>query len=221
MDWKVLAAVVVAAAIILSGFLSSSDMLKGLKDSIPDLFSIFSQNTTRSISLKADLNADLQTLELTDFDAITIISKNPSEIIAGKEKIDLSKESSVNLSISKFLGKYTLNFVANTIGLEGKADKIYISTIGVIPTEKIMTVKISNFKAESIKITNTSFKILGSKATSDNMAINDGKVALKLDNEDLKIENYNGDLDIRGSYVSLNGKLSRLAIAGKNKIEIK
>lgn len=221
MDWKVLAVILVIVAIIVTGLLSSSNALKGIKDSFTSLFSGVSKpNAKGNISLTATILADITTLSLGDAELISINSTRPDvQIMIGKEKLDLSNVNNAFIQIENFTGKETIYLNNKTMSLEGNAEKVLVSPIGIIPVEKTASISITGLKADAIVISNLTIKQLSTGAIGQ-ISVNNDKVSTRLDGDKITIDNYFGNLNVNNA-LGLSGKAERISIIGNINIEIK
>ncbi len=205
MDWKVIAAVIVAAAIVVSGILSSTDVLKGfggVSDTISSVFRGFQGNGNVSLSGSLVVNASSIVLENADRLSISADSIN-SQLTIGSEKINVSKANPATISIEKFTGKITIGLKERNVSLRGKAKSVLIDSVILNPSGKTVNVEIKDLNinkpekfeeiAEQVKVLNTSFVSFGTGA-SGSLNIKD-RASINLESDVIKIESYNGNFN--------------------------
>lgn len=215
MDWKILAAIIVAVAIVVSGLITTdvfSNVLSGLKQGFGGFLSSEKGNISFSAALK------IQDTINTDTSASSIIldfSPN-SDFYIGNEKFDFNL-SSVLLEINNFTGNLKIEFSNKTISINGNLEKILITNIGIIPhKEKTVSVRTENLKVDSIKIYDISLQRFSYIADG---TINTDKAVINIDNEQLELGKFDGNIEVSDT-VNLNGLTDKILISGKQQISI-
>lgn len=219
MDWKILAVIIVAAAIILSGLFAKPgiDIFKGIKESLGNIISTFSppQQNITGVSLNALLSAEKGEIRFGNLIDSIALEFVQTEFFVGTEKIVLN--ASANMKIEKFDGKLDYNF-SGQASLDGKAETIFVSEIGIFPHEgKTVSVR-GDIKTDSIKIYNTTLQKLS--LNSSGILSSNEKFTAKIENEILELSDYKGDMEISGPLTKLKGFANKITIYGKNKISI-
>lgn len=216
-DWKIIAAVAVAAVIILTSIFASTDALKGLKNIFSGLNLFPEQNVVRKILVSALLAAyGNQALSIEEAEKITIDFVPNSNILVSGQTLDLTNLTSVSIRIEKFEGKSIINFTTNLITIDGAAQKVFVNDIGIASEQA--AVKTTDLRVNSIKFVNAEPKQL-SLLVSGTMTV-DSKHSMKFDSEQLTIDNYFGDIEARGYLLSINGYASKLAATNNLKLAI-
>ncbi len=247
MDWKIIAALIVAVAIVVSGFLSSGgfnlaappapsgtaaqnpsgsnplgpigDFFSGAADVVSNVFSgtPAGKNVNRTLQVSGELSVESNAIILnTPANSVDVEFGAPVSMNVGSEKINFSDGKKI--SIGNFAGK--LGIYANrTVILDGSAEIITVSGIGIIPhSQKAAQIK-ATASAKSIKAYNASAGSLAFNATGS-MNIGNGKVILKPENELLMIENFMGNLDMSGASLALDGFSTKVMLNGKEKVSV-
>ncbi len=236
MDWKVIAALVVAVAIVVSGFLASGginftgtaasppipaqnplgganpigDFLTGAKNAVSNLLSgtATENNVNRTLQISGALTMEDNVLMMnTPASSIVMSFITPASMDVGNERINFSDETRV--SIGNFTGRLDI-YSNSTIAIDGSVEMIYVSNIGILPhTQKTVSIKIAA-SVQSIKIYDAGAN-LNLNATGS-LNIGQGKIMLKMDSEPVRIENYKGNFDISGASLGIEGLSTRVLL---------
>lgn len=234
MDWKVIAALVVAVAIVVSGFLASGginlsgtaaapaqnpsaganpvgDFLNGAKDAVSNLLTgtASEKNINRTLQVSGALSLENDVLRLnTPTSSVVLNFNTPASMDIGNERINFS--GGTKISIGNFTGK--LGIYSNaTVLIDGSAETIDVSNIGILPhTQKTAPIKIAA-PVQTIKIYNAGAGSLVFNATGS-LNIGQGKVILKASSESIRIENYRGNFDISGPNLNLEGLSTKVLL---------
>ncbi len=143
---------------------------------------------------KISINGKIEKIEL---------SADSGYFLVGKEKFELKKSSIV---IENYNGE--LDFGKNSITrLKGKSNKIFFNGIPITGSPEIK-ISLENSDYNYLKLTNFYLSSLNYKA-SGIVRIDNEKVLIKLDNDDFKIEDFSGNLNIRGDKLEMNGEIKR------------
>ncbi len=224
MDWKVLAAILVAVAIIISGFIGSGMKLPSIH--LPDtgifvnlkrgIGNILGTNVTGHIPITATFSGGGE-LKTGDAKFIELKLKTASSFIIGSENMNVSPNSIIK--INEFAGQVNINVKDRSLDIDGIAEKIYVSEIGILPhAGKTIAVKGSP-EFYYLKIDNTAAS--GSlKADAGTMKINGKKIILNISNTSINPGNFAGNIEI-GDEVNLTGKTDEISVSGEHLIEIK
>ena len=231
MDWKIIAALVVAVAIVVSGFLASGginfagtganpigDFLTGAKDAVSNILSgtASEKDINRTLRVSGSLSIEDGLLKLNSpASSVEIGFNTPASMNVGSEIIQLSDgETAV---IGNFSGMLDI-YANNTVLIDGNAETIYVSNIGILPhAQKTVSIK-SASSARSIRVYNISVGSLNLNV-SGSLDIGQGKVAIKAESEPLQIENFKGNLDISGASLAIEG-LSEKVLLNREKISV-
>lgn len=245
MDWKIIAALVVAVAIVVSGFLASGginftgtgasqpgpaqnpsaganpigDFLTGAKDAVSNIFSgtAAEKNINRSLQVSGSFLMDDSLLKLNSpASSVEIEFNTPASMNVGGEIIRLS--DGVITSIGNFSGRLDI-YANNTILIDGNAENIYVSNVGILPhAQKTVGIK-SASSAKAIKTHNISVGSLNLNI-SGSLDIGQGKVILKAEKEQLKMENFKGSLDISGASLAMEGLSTKVLLESRERVSV-
>lgn len=245
MDWKVIAALVVAVAIVVSGFLVSGgvnipgvgstsetaqnppeaqsnpigDFLSSAKDAVSNALigTMAEKNINRTLQVSGSLAMEDKALKLnTPASSIAIEFSAPASMNVGNQIINFSDVTRV--SIGSFIGK--LDIHANgTIIIDGNAETIHVSNIGILPhAQKTALLKVTA-NVKSAKIYNATADRLSFNATGS-MGIGQERATLKISSEPVQIENFKGNMDISGSSLILEGLSTKVLLNNREKVSI-
>lgn len=215
MDWKIVALIIVAAVIIISGLLGSSDVFGNLQ-SIGKIFSGFaSTNVSRDISVTGIISVNEVSTKIQP-QYLEVSTNAPAVLFIGNEKIELNHSSVI--SINNFSGSAAI--LIKGIDIDGSAEAVYISDIGILPHEQsTITVRASSARFDSARFFGEADKL--SFNASGSVGLNQFKIALKLDSEIIEIGKYRGQLNITGNSVMLEGFANAVSVSGNHSIVIK
>ena len=123
------------------------------------------------------------------------------------------------------MNKYTgeISFDSGKIlKLRGRATKVCGNGIPVEPkTNGILKVSLDNdFSYTLLNIENEISISKLSYATTGKISINDGKNIFNLDNEQINLKNFVGDINAENSEFKMSGFVEKLDIAGETKISL-
>lgn len=247
MDWKIIAALVVAVAIVVSGFLASGginltgtaaspsgpaqnplsgtgsnpigDFLTGAKDAVSNLLSgtATEKNINRTLQVSSSLSMEDGLLKLNSpASSVEIEFNTPASMNVGGEIIRLS--DGVITSIGNFSGRLDV-YANNTLLIDGSAENIYVSNVGILPhAQKTVSIK-SASSAKTIKIHNISVNSLNLNV-SGSLDIWQGKAILRAEKEPLKMENFKGNLEISGASLAMEGLSTKVLLEGAERVSV-
>jgi len=237
MDWKVIAALVVAVAIVVSGFLASGgvnltgtavaapaqnpsagtesnpigDFLSGTKDAVSNLLAgaASEKNINRTLQISGSLSMNDDALRLNTQASSVVINFNaPASMDIGNERINFSDETKI--TIGNFSGKMDI-YSNSTAIIDGSAETIDVSNIGILPhTQKTAQIRIAA-PVQAIKIYNAGAGSLAFNATGS-LNIGQGKAIIKASGEPVRIENYKGNFDILGANLNVEGLSTKVLL---------
>ena len=145
-------------------------------------------------SEKLEINSKMDKIELK------ISSGN---FFVGKEELKLNKASIV---IDGFNGKLIFN-KNNIEKLDGKTENIFVDGISITSSSN-MKILLENSDFSFLKIHNFHLDDLNYR-TSGIVKLNNGKVLVNLNDEDFKIEEFQGDLELVRDRFKLNGIIKK------------
>jgi len=177
------------------------------------------ETNKNEISISASLT--IPTLKLNEkFDKIEIIPNSNTILYAGDSKVDMKNSENTNIIIENFQGELSFN-ENNISNLQGKAGKVLINNVP-ISSQSEETIKLSienNLKYKTIKIENIAINEI-SYITKGSINIDREKTIINIDNEEIKIKNFKGNLEIQDKIFNIQGYLNKLDIEGKSIISI-
>ncbi len=217
MDWKILAVIIVAAAILISGLLGSGT-LGGIKDTLGKIFSgiSLSGNISRDISLVGMISVREGNIKMQP-QSLEVSTNAPSVLFLGNEKIELNQSSVINMN--NFTGTAAVDFTKG-IDIEGSAETIFISGIGIFPHEQSAIAVRASVSFDSAKFFDATSDKLYFNA-SGTVGLNGFKMTINLENEIIDIGKYKGQLNITANSVALEGLAESVSVLGNNSITVK
>lgn len=162
---------------------------------------IKTSNNLRGIKIEAKLSSPEKVSVSGKIDKIEL-STDSGEFIVGKEKFESKKASIIIEDYDGELdfGKY------NITKLNGKSNKIFFNGIPITGNE--IKISLENADYNYLKLTDFYLGYLYYRA-SGIVKIDNEKVLVKLDNEDFKIEDFKGNLSIRGNKLEIYGEIKK------------
>ncbi len=244
MDWKIIAALVVAVAIVVSGFLASGginltgdnfqlpvqnpqtssnpigDFLAGAKDAISNVLSgtgiTTEKNINRTLQVSGTLAMEGNVLRFNSpASMIDLELSSANSINIGSERIDFPEGAKV--SFGNFSGKLDI-YPNYTVAADGTAETISASNIGIVPhSPKKVPVRLAA-SVKSAKLYNASISF--NMNATGSLDVGQGRIALKVYSEPILIENFKGDVNIAGSNMVIDGYSTKVLISGSERISI-
>lgn len=123
------------------------------------------------------------------------------DFIIGKENFELDEASVI---INEFNGQIILG--KNNLTANGNAKKVFVEGIPITGKSDIKIILDNNYNY--LKLTNFYLDSFSYK-TSGSVKLNNEKAIINLENENFKIENFRGSLEIIGNRFKLNGEVSK------------
>lgn len=218
MDWKVGAAIAVAAIILVTAFFAGGFALPSWNGGgMTGFFTAFSGGAAKNVTVDA-------VLDIVDFgmatkaDAIEVELLNPSsEITVGNSLVDLSSRQSVKMIVKGWDGKITVN---GSLFLDGTAEEIEIDGIILTPTDKTSKLFLSGLAFADLDVKKVSLNGLRFPEADGYVYIDSGKTTIRLDAEPLEFQNFVGDVRIDTS-LRLSGIAGKLTTSGQNTVDIR
>ena len=177
------------------------------------------ENTTR-LKFNAELNVPDLNLE-GNFKKIEMLGSSKSFFTVGDQKFNLGNNSNNYLIFNDFVGEISTK--ANTVmSMKGKASRVTVNGI-IVSSQSRDTTKVNfegGFNFNSLEIKD---KVIIRKLeykTSGIIRLNEEKNIFNLDNEEISIEGFIGDLTIENSKSKFDGNVRKLDIKGDSKISI-
>jgi len=168
------------------------------------------KSTPQSVSIneKVDINAKLELPNKLDINSniekISLKTSKDEKLQFGNQIIELTKKSSI--VIDNYQGKLNIN--SKNLSLEGRASKIFVNGIPIKQSSGSAT-KISfenSIKYEFLELTNFNINNLQYQ-TSGNININKDKIILNIENEEIDLTGFEGDLTINNNQLKLKGSI--------------
>jgi len=165
---------------------------------------VISNNKLNLIEIDSTLTSPEKIKVKGKIGKIDLRTGDPNVFFVGKERFDLDK---VSIIIDDFDGDVNFN-KKNITKFNGKASKIFIEGIPITSDSEIKVYFEGEFKYNYLKLNNFYLNSL-SYVTSGIVKLNDDKAIINLDNENFKIEKFQGDLEIRDNRFKLKGVVKR------------
>lgn len=147
------------------------------------------------------------------------ISKIDNFLYAGKSKFDLNQLSETYIIIFDYNGELSFNN-ENILKLKGKSSKILINGISATPTSDDMKIYFDDdVEYNYLKVNNIFLSPL-SYITSGSIDLNDGKININIDKEEIKLGKFRGDVEACGEEFRIWGETERLEVVGILDIKI-
>jgi hypothetical protein len=160
-------------------------------------------NLETSANLNANLNLPTELTIATGINKISLKTNNPANLIFGDQKIELSEKTSI--VIDEFQGSLRIN-EKELSEFEGKAKRVFINGLPISQksnsNSKISFEEIVVF--DYLKLEDFFLRSLAYKA-SGTIKINQDKIAINLNNDNFKINNFQGKLELTKKNLRLNG----------------
>ncbi len=134
------------------------------------------------------------------------------------EKFDLSGSQNNFIIIKEYNGK--INFDSDVLALNGKAQKISINGVPLLPhSTDSLNIILDNFNYRYLKINDGVFiDRIEYNATGDIDV--EGSTNLKLDNDFIILENFLGELNIENKKINLKGDVERINTRGDTQVSV-
>ncbi len=216
MDWKVAATLVIVAGILLGAFLATSAGPGGGMTGFLTAFGSGSRPT--NISFVASLSPAAAGFDSSDVSAEIVFSGTGSKVFVGSERLDLSSQESVEMSIEGFSGKISIDDIKNA-DFDGTASKVVVNGISILPSGDRQKFSFSRIRFESLKINNLRLPGLKISSATGFVDLDGGKVSFKADGEPLEIGSFTGGLSV-DALLKIAGTTDHLLLSGKNRLSI-
>ncbi len=180
---------------------------------------IKNDSSNNSIIISADLTIPVLSLN-SEFERIIIKSYSDSFFYVGDKKFPLSNSKENYIVLTDYEGE--ISFDEKTISkLKGKVMKISINGIPVVSkTDKKMKIYFdTDFNYDSLEIPENIF-IKKIDYETSGVIILDKKTTINLDDENLIIEKFYGNLKIENKHFKIKGYVKKLDIKGHKQISI-
>lgn len=154
-----------------------------------------------------------------EFDKVEIKGGGNAILYVGGGRFDLGGLQA-DITLMNYDGK--LNFDSrNILQLNGKATRVLINDLPISPQSgDTMKVFINeNLGHNFIKITDVHVKEI-TYQTSGLISVNRGKAVINVDNEEVSIGNFVGDLTVENNKLGLDGYLAKLDVAGESHLSV-
>ncbi len=236
MDWKIIAALVVAVAIVVSGFFASGgvggigapspsggtnpigDLFAGVKDALSGLVSGSAAGNNSSGTVRVSGSLEMLDNSLTiggPADSVEVHSNSSYSIIAGSEKVDVPSGSA---AFDKFLGKAVI-YANGTIYIEGSAEKISVNGMMIYSNSRRTVSASAAASADSAKIYGTSIGALALNV-SGSLGIGQESAGLSIPSGPLQISDFRGNLTVSGANIGIDGFSSKIILNGRQKVVV-
>ena len=172
----------------------------------PSFAKLITGNIIKDSGSIIDINAVLTPPERLEINSKTDkieIKISSGDFFVGKEELKLNKASIV---IDNFNGKLIFN-KNNIEKLDGKAENVFVEGIPITSNSN-MKILLENSDFSFLKINNFHLDGLNYR-TSGIVKLNNGKILVNLNGEDFKIDEFQGDLELVGDRLKLNGIIKK------------
>lgn len=174
---------------------------------------------------KIKFDAELTTtpiLELDgEFKSVRIKGESDSFFYVGDQKFSLANLSSNHIILSDYGGKIYFN-ENNIFMLKGKAEGVIINGVSLTPklgkNTKVYFDDVFDYTLLEIRETASIKKL--SYNTSGKISLFNGKNLFDIYNEEIIINNFQGDLKAENGKFRLNGYLEKLEVMGESDISV-
>lgn len=177
-------------------------------------------NKSSTIDIKADLT--VPNLELKGkFGEVKIKGGSRSNLYVGNQKFYLGDSENNYIILEEYKGDILLD-VNKILKFKGKATKVSINGIPITSESGgILSVRLDeDFKYSLLEVRNgVSIKELN-YITSGTIRLNNNKDVFQVENEEISMEDFEGDLVIENNKLKIEGKISKLEIKGDQIISI-
>ncbi len=188
---------------------------KGSSNSIIGWIARESNGTQNSVQISVDLTLPSALSIEGNIDRIEIKTEGSNNFLyIEKNKFDLAKLEKIDIIINNYNGKISFD-AEKILELDGKAAEVLVNGVSIIP-QSGSSMKVyfdDNFMYEYLKINNVFIDSL-SYTTSGIIKTNQGKMIINIDNEDIKIKKFQGDLEVEKNHFKLDGYADKLNVLG-------
>ncbi len=180
----------------------------------------FGSSKNSTIEIKADLT--IPELELDGkFGEVKIKGGSKSNLFVGNQKFYLGDSQNNFITLKEFNGEILLD-AGKILFFKGKATEVLVNGIPI--TSNIGdTLKVNlgeDFRYSLLEIKNgVEIKELN-YITTGTIRVNNDKNILRIQNEEIEMNNFNGDIVIENNKFRIEGKVSKLEIKGEQGISI-
>lgn len=211
--WKI----VIGIAFLLVVFALVLPILGG-----PSLTGDIVRNTFSNESIPINAKLSVPNLDLkAESNKIELEGSSDSFLQVGNQKFYLGDSKNSYLVLEGFNGKISLNpdkiFILN-----GKVRKVLVNGIPVLPNSgESMKLNLNGgFNIKSLEISNGVSISELIYSTSGEIRLNNGGYVITVDNEEVSIRSYNGDLSIENNNIWINGEIKGLRVLGNSELSV-
>ncbi len=188
---------------------------KGSSNSIIGWIAKESNGTQNSVQISVDLTLPSALSFESNMDRIEIKTEGSNNFLyIEKNKFDLAKLEKIDIIINNYNGKISFD-AERILELDGKATEVLVNGVSIIPqSDSRMKVYFDDdFMYKYLKINNVFIDSL-SYTTSGIIKTNQDKMIINIDNEDIKIKKFQGDLEVEKNHFKLDGYAKKLNVVG-------
>ncbi|MEX0932961.1 MAG: hypothetical protein WDZ77_02580 [Candidatus Pacearchaeota archaeon] len=156
------------------------------------------------------------------FEEFELSGSSNSYLQVGNQKFPLDKVRNNFIVLEGFDGKILLNGPEIT-DLSGRVSGIEINGISVVPSQESGSTKVSlggSFVYESFEITEEIAIKEINYVTSGNINLDSGKQNFKVENDEILIRRFQGNLEANKGNFQIKGIIDKLEIFGNSKVSI-
>jgi hypothetical protein len=173
----------------------------------------FSSDTEKDLEISSKITPPDQISVNSDIEKIQLRTNSPANLYLENKKIELTgSRDKASIIINDYQGELSFD-KENVLELDGKASKIFVDGIPITPTTKMNIRVKDSFRYSYLKLNSFHLDSL-SYVTSGIININQEKLTVRLENETLNIEGFEGDLEISRNELKLQGLAQQSNIPG-------
>lgn len=173
-----------------------------------------------SLKISARLNVPELALD-GKFDYLSITGNSDSFIYIGDQKSNLSSFSNNKIILEDFDGK--ISFDENAISnLDGKSMNAVVNGVVLSSSSDKLTKTYlsSGFDYSSLEISESVVIKDLSYLASGSVSINDGEKNFKINDEEVSLKNFVGNLKIRNNVMTLEGVIGKIEVSGEHNVVV-
>lgn len=182
----------------------------------------FGENFGEGIEFESEFSTIPDLVLSGNFKEFELSGNSNSYLKVGNQKFSLDKIKNNLIIFEDFSGEVSLNYWQIT-KLNGRVSEVIVNGVSLFPSKKESTTKVSfekEFNYKSLEINEIVSIDEINYVTSGTIKLNGGKEIFNVDNEEVSIKGFNGDINIKKGKISLDGEINKLSLLGESKIII-
>ncbi len=209
-DWKVIAAIAVAAVAVVSAFLALNP-----DTGISGFFTAL-EGQQSNISFTANFDGAPFSVSVQASRLTLSLPKDSEGLSISGQKLDLSALNDVEIIFIGWNGKVDYD---DELSLSGSAKKVVVNSIGLTQEGKSQSISGKSIKFNSAKLSSVSIGNLKIENAVGYINVGDGKTQIKVEREPVEIGNFEGDISLDGG-IKLEGIAAKLLVSGESKVSV-